>query len=119
MWACVGAAAAAAALMIGTAGVYANATVSAGDARGRSDCGTVWDPNAVTTACADALTQRSWTAIVLLGLGLLGATGAVVVAGRSPDRSARQLGALAAAIAVVVIVGGLAWAGAIDRTVGT
>jgi CHASE2 domain-containing sensor protein len=101
-----------------TSGVYANATVWAGDAGARGDCGTVWEPNAVTNVCATALTRRSWVVATLLGLAWFGALGAVVVAGRSPRRG-RHLTALAVTIAAVVIVGGLVWGGVIDRTFGS
>ena len=106
-------------LAIAVSGLYANATVWAGDAEGRADCGTAWEPNAVTSACAAALAERSWAAVVLLGAALFGALGAVVVVGRSPHGSGRRLVALAATIAVTVIAAGLIWGGVIDRTAGT
>ena len=106
-------------LAIAISGVYANATVWAGDTEGRADCGTAWEPNAVTSACAAALVERSWVAVALLGAALFGALGAVVVVGRSPRGFGRQLVALAATIGVVVIAAGLLWGGVIDRTAGT
>jgi hypothetical protein len=99
-------------------GVYANATVWAGDARGGADCGTVWEPNAVTSACATALKERAWAATALQGIALFAALGSVVVAGRPLRGFGRQVAALAAIVVAVVIIAGLIWAGVIDRTVG-
>lgn len=117
-WLCVAVAAVSVVIAILISGLYANATVSAGDVGSRFDCGTAWEPNAVTTACATALKERSWAAAALLGITLLGALGAVVVAGRSPRGSGRQVAALAAMVAAGVVIAGLIWGGVIDRTVG-
>lgn len=124
-WAAVAAASVVLAILI--SGVYANATVWAGDAGSRADCGTVWEPNALTSACASALKERAWAAAALLGIALLGASGAVVVAGRSArlgrDGAAlaawAALAVLVAIVGAVVIIAGLIWGGVIDRTVGT
>lgn len=99
-------------------GVYANASVWAGDARGGADCGSVWEPNAVTSACATALKERAWAVTALLGIALFAALGSVVLAGRPLRGVGRQLAALAAIVVAVVIIAGLIWAGVIDRTVG-
>jgi len=117
-WLCVAAAPASVVLAILISGPYANATVWAGDAGSRADCGTAWEPNAVTSACATALKERAWAAAALLGIALFGALGAVVVAGRSPRGFGRQVAALAAIVGAVVIIAGLIWGGVIDRTVG-
>lgn len=105
-------------LAILISGVYANATVWAGDARGGADCGTVWEPNAVTSACATALKERAWGAAALLGIALFAALGSVVVSGRPIRGFGRQVAALAATVVAVVLIAGLIWAGVIDRTVG-
>lgn len=105
--------------MVAVSGVYANAIVSIGGGGSRVDCGSTWKPNAVTSARADALKQRAWTAAALLGVGLLATTGAVVVAGRWPGGFLRQVPVLAGAAALAVTIAGLVWAGVIDRTVGT
>ena len=83
-WLCVAVAAVSVVLAILISGVYTNATVWAGDAGSRADCGSVWEPNAGTSVCATALKERAWAAAALLGIALFGALGAVVVAGRSP-----------------------------------
>jgi hypothetical protein len=118
-WSCAAVAAASVVLAIGISGIYANAIVSAGSDFLRQDCGTIWDPNAVTGECAAALEERSWTAVALLGLAVFGTLGAVLVAGRWPGGLRRPLIALAAVIAVIVVIGGLIWSGVIDRTVGS
>jgi hypothetical protein len=118
IWSCVAVAAASVVLAITISGIYANAIVSAGDALGRQECGTTWEPNAVTSECADALEERSWTTVALLGVALFGTLGAVLVAGRWPRGIRRPVIALAAVITVLVIIGGLIWSGVIDRTVG-
>ena len=118
LWACVVVAAASVLLAIAISGVYANARVWAGGASVR-DCGTAWEPNAVTSPCVDALTERAWVAAALLGLAAFGAVGSVVVAGRSPYRFGRQLAALAASIGVIVVIAGLIWGGVIERTFGS
>ena len=117
-WLCVAVAAVSVVLAILISGVYANATVSAGDAGSRGDCGTVWEPNAGTSVCATALKERAWASAVLLGIALFGALGSVVVAGRSPRGRGWQLMALAAIVGACVLIAGLVWGGAIDRTVG-
>jgi hypothetical protein len=119
LWSSVGVAAAAGVLLIVVAGVYANAIVSAGDEGFRTDCGTVWEPAASTSACADALKARSWTAIGLAGVALLGATGAVLALGRSNDGHRRRVAVVAAVTALAVVLAGFGRAGVIDRTMGS
>lgn len=117
-WLCAAVAAVSVGLAVVISGLYANATVWAGEAGSRADCGTVWEPNAVTSACATALKERAWAATALLGIALVGALGAVVVAGRSPRGPGRQVAALAAIVGAGVIIAGLIWGGVIDRTTG-
>jgi hypothetical protein len=117
-WLCVAVAAVSVVLAVLISGLYANATVWAGDAGSRADCGTAWEPNAVTSACTTALKERAWVAAALLGIALFGALGAVVVAARSPRGVGRQVAALAAIVGAGVIIAGPIWGGVIDRTVG-
>jgi hypothetical protein len=115
---CVAVAAVSVVLAVLISGLYANATVWAGAVGSRADCGTVWEPNAVTSGCATALKERAWAAATLLGIALFGALGAVVVAARSPRGVGRQVAALAAIVGAGVIIAGPIWGGVIDRTVG-
>ncbi len=118
LWSCVAAVVAALALTLGVCLVYGPATVSAGSELLRSDCGTVWEPAAAHQPCIDALTTRSWTAIVLLGLAAFGALAAVVVAARWPASVTRHLGVAGVAIGLTVLIAGVLRAGVIDRTMG-
>jgi hypothetical protein len=112
-------AAASVVLAIAVSGVFADASVWAGDQGDRRQCGTVLDPNAETSACATALRGRSWMAAGLLGAALFGAVGAAVIAGSEPSRRTPRLAAVAVAAGVVVVGGALLWGGVIDRTVGS
>jgi hypothetical protein len=98
---------------------FGNAIVTAGSEDLRQGCGTAWEPNAVTTACADALKARSWTAIALFGVALLGALAAVLVAARWPASVRSHLAIVGLAVASAVVIAGLLRAGVIDRTVGS
>lgn len=106
-------------LAIVVSGVYANAIVSAGEVGARRDCGTVWEPNALTSACAAALTERAWSAVGLLGVALVGVIAAVVVVGAPRAAWLRHLVVASAAVGALAIASAVIWSGVIDRTVGT
>lgn len=105
-------------LAIVVSGVFANASVSAGEFDGRVGCGTVWGASADAGTCARALKARAWLAVALLGVALWGALIAVVVAGSAPQHRGRQVVALTVAVSLIAIVAGRAWGGVIDRGIG-
>jgi len=107
------------ALTIVVAVPFGNAIVTAGSEDFRQGCGTAWEPNAVTTECADALKARSWTAIALFGMALFVALAAVIAAARWPASVRLHLAGAVAAVALAVVIAGLLRAGLIDRTVGS
>lgn len=98
------------------AGLYAQADVFADDYRGHVACGSAWDPNAETSACANALQQRSWVAVALLGVAVFAAIAGVVAAART--RPMRALLAILAATALLTVLAGFVWAGVVERTTG-
>jgi len=102
-----------------TAGVYANAIVWADISIGRADCGTVWEPNAVEEPCASALRRRAWATTGMLGAAALVALVTVVVGSRPPGGRGTPALALAVGIGGAVVMVGLVWGAAIERTVGT
>lgn len=98
--------------------VFATASVSAGDLSGRHSCGTVIEPNAVSSTCASALKSRSHVTAGLLGAALFGAMSAVAVAGAPSRRWPRLLTALFLAAAALATAGALLRDGVIERTIG-
>ena len=118
MWPAVSVAIAAVATAIAVSAVYANATVWAGEGGTRMECGTVWDPNAVTSACASALQQRSWQSVAGLGLAVFAAGAAVVTVGRPSGSRRRAVVGLAVTVAVLTVGVVMFRHGVIERTIG-
>lgn len=119
IWPAVGVAAAAVVVAIAVSGVYATATVHADDAGARTECGTVWDPNAVTSSCASALQRRSWQSFAALGLAVFAAGSAVISVGRPSGARRRGVVGLAVAVAVLTFGAALFRHGVIERTFGS
>jgi len=119
LWAGVAIAVASLALAMLVSLVFATATVHAGSAPGRSQCGTVVEPAASTTECGSALKARSRATAGLLGLASFGAIAAVLLNGGSPERRRRRLGVTAGVVAVITAAGALLHEGVIDRTFGS
>jgi len=119
LWAGVAMAVASIALAMGVSLVFAPATVSAGEASARAQCGTVVEPAASTRDCAAALKTRSRATAGLLGLASWGAVAAVLLNAGAPERRRRNLAATTVVVTGLVVLGAVLRDGVIERTFGS
>ena len=119
LWAGLALALVSIALTMGVSLVFAPATVSAGRAPERAQCGTVVEPAASTRDCAAALKTRSRATAGLLGLASWGAVAAVLLNAGAPERRRRNLAATTVVVTGLVVLGAVLRDGVIERTFGS